>query len=153
MIIKQLYTQLQSSMSSREEADRKTIYYITDTVTDKSLKDTLINIVYDDLECNNDIAYSILNSAINVFDDIDYEDIPSSQDDFDTYLYKNEDEYASYYTATRLSYLDVNNENDIAAIIKDYEFQSISEAAAYWYDDQVRNTLYTLYDFIINQSK
>lgn len=81
-----------------------------------------------------DLTYEILDSALRELSNFDFEDI--IQEDFD--VLENFDTAASYYTSDRLSYLNAWNEEDIVAHMNG---NSISEACAYWYDEQVQNAM------------
>jgi len=82
-----------------------------------------------------DLSYDILHSALNVLSNVDYDDLSN----FDRF--ENTQEYASPYTATRLSYLNNNNQQDISDIFKEYRDIDIATAISIWYDNQVVNAL------------
>ena len=90
---------------------------------------------------NFDLDYEIFSDALNVLHDVDYKDL----ENFD--IYENTEEYASVYTAVRLSYLNNWTQNEISDKQKEYGCD-IETACAVWYDEQVLNIINELVEII-----
>lgn len=81
-----------------------------------------------------DISYSIMSDAVS--------SLPGSLDEYDEDdIY--ESEHASVYTADRLAYLTIWNQDEITQMVKEYGCD-IATACAYWYEEQVQNMFFSL---------
>ena len=121
-------------------------YIIKDNLKaeNEELYNLLINIIYEDnIGGVHDISYEITAKACGIIGDLTPEEIEEDNDD---HFY--EMETASVWNSDRLSYLNVNNEQEIADKMKELSLDSISTACAVWYDDQVRSVVLSLIDYI-----
>lgn len=90
-----------------------------------------------------ELDYDIMSSACDILANEELENI-KSEDVFD-----NIDEWgASVYTATRLGYLNMNNQDEISDIAKEYGCD-IQTACAVWYDRQVETAARMLREWIL----
>lgn len=105
----------------------KEIYVFSDEVNDE-VKKMIQNIMYDNIE-NFDLAYEVAGKACEYIANTPLEKLQEAN----TY----EAEHASVYTATRLSYLNVQNQYDITEVLKECECD-IQEACAIWFDRAVQ---------------
>lgn len=93
------------------------------------------------------IDYEIFSNAIDMLVDI-YNDEAQETDGNDftiDAIYERSSGQASVYTAVRLSYLDIGNQEDIGSWVR-ANYTDIADACAYWYDNQVEQAA-----FIINE--
>lgn len=124
-------------------------YYFADAVLfskDNTLEKEVYNLLSDTLhsiDCgNSDTDYQILASALQYFDNeaLDYDDV--CNDNFEiNFPFEG---FSSIYTWNRLQYINIHNQAHITDAIKEELADDIQSAAAYWYDDQVQNTIYQL---------
>lgn len=94
-----------------------------------------------------DNDYEIFGSACGILVDI-YNDEAQETDGNDftiDAIYERSSDQASVYTAVRLSYLDIGNQEDIGSWVR-ANYTDIADACAYWYDNQVEQAA-----FIINE--
>lgn len=106
---------------------------------------TEINQIQCDINDNGagfDLSYEIMAKACDVVSQQDIEEL-AGDDGF------YEAEEASVYTAERLSYLNIHNQQDISDKMKEYDCEDIQTACAYWYDEQVRSACEQLRDYIL----
>lgn len=103
--------------------------------------DLLLDIVAD-LEAPYNVNYEILARACGVISELDLDEVESAEweEDFG--------EHASVYTADRLGYLSINNQDEITNTMKEYECD-IQTACAIWFDHQVRDVAHKLIDWIL----
>jgi len=140
------FTQNNPIINQHEETKR---YFFADSVL-FAKPDTLEREVYELLSdvCRDidsgtfDLNYEILASALQYFDNeaLEYDDLMN--DNFEiNFPFEG---FASIYTFDRLSYLNINNQHDIAQAIHEGASEDIDGACAYWYDHQVEQTIYAL---------
>ena len=111
-------------------------YHFTDEIlADKELYNYLLEMV--DIR---DLDYQILNDALDVLLQYEYEHAVESSND----VIENNTEHASVYNDERLAYINNWNEHEIMDIVKSYNTDSINLACAIWYDEQVNNILSTI---------
>jgi hypothetical protein len=108
-------------------------------------------------EAIKDIQFN-LNEETGNFE-LDYEIMANACDNISIYTPEeleevnfNEDTYASPYTATRLSYLNINNQEEISTICRGYGID-IQAACADWYDEKVVRACDMLRDYILEENK
>lgn len=90
-----------------------------------------------------ELDYEIMSDACSLITD-NCNDIQELQDaDF----YELSSDSASVYTATRLSYLTIQTQDEVSEISKEYECD-IATAAAVWYDQKVASVCGLLREFI-----
>lgn len=88
-----------------------------------------------------ELDYSIMNDACTALAELDVdalEDMDSCELSMDT---------ASVYTAEQLSWLNINNQSEVADIVRDHE-TDIGTACAVWYEQQVATACEMLRDMI-----
>lgn len=112
-----------------------------DTATQNALLD-----IQRGLETDFDISYEIMADACDLFSDI--ETIEDLEDEASTDT-ANEAEPSSVYIGVRLSYLSVNNQQEVSDIMKEYSTEDIATACAIWYDNKVREAYSVLRDYIL----
>jgi hypothetical protein len=84
-----------------------------------------------------DIDYDTFSTALDIVSEI-YGDKPEATEEEATDdLYERASDSASVYTADRLAYLDIWNEDEISELMREYGEHSIATACAIWYDRQV----------------
>lgn len=89
-----------------------------------------------------DLSYEIVAVASGLFDDIEnIKDLENENEECEA-------EQASVYTAERLSYINMNNQEEITQTLKDFDCD-IQKACAIWYDNMVRNAYQDLKAFIL----
>jgi len=137
--------EVQNAMETKERTpgDESTRFYCFKDNASQAIKD----IFMDNYEIR-DLDYQIFSDACDFFCNYTIEEL--KDDDKDNVI--NEYESASIYITDRLAYLNVYNENEIADTMDEYGGESISQACAYWYDEQVRNAIRLLAEYIINGS-
>lgn len=95
-----------------------------------------------------DLDYETFSVACDIVSDI-YDTYGKDTDDEATErIYEQASDSASIYTSDRLSYLNNNNEYEIAEIAQEYATDSISSACAIWYDKQVEQAAIIIKDWI-----
>jgi hypothetical protein len=136
------YAILTDSIELRKK-DNGNEYYCRKDNTPKYIETILTDTVFAiDQECHSlDLAYTILNDVINELAEIELKDLP----EYD--IYENQTEFASVYTATRLEYLNMWNNEEITQKVKECECD-IQTACAIWYDEQVINGFNFIKDLI-----
>lgn len=91
-----------------------------------------------------ELNYSIMSDACTAMSEIN-EDTLEDMDPYELSM-----DTASVYTATQLSWLNINNQVEIADIVREYE-TDIGTACAVWYEQQVATACELLRD-IINEN-
>ena len=93
-----------------------------------------------------DLDYKIWHNACDIISGLEFETLKGENDDsFD--IYEIVDSEASPYNSDRLEYLNIWNEEEITEKVRDNDC-NISEACAYWYDEQVRDVVSIIRDWI-----
>jgi hypothetical protein len=111
--------------------------------TPPEVRGFLINSQHDIVDIFN-LSYEIGEKAASVLSNFSLEEVAA--EDFDTVEACRD--CASVYTAQRLSWLCVQNENEIMDIIKEYDCADISTACAIWYDQKAEEMLRAMIEFI-----
>lgn len=126
-----------------EERDGEIIYLLNQEALTPEQYDALRDIAFNiDEEAHSlNLTYEILNDAVNFVSELEPKDL---NDDWRDQL---SDTFASVYTATRLDYLNVWNQDDITAIVREYQCD-IQEACAYWYDEQVSTAIDAIIEWL-----
>lgn len=87
--------------------------------------------------------YSIMRDACYAIAEADADDVN------DINAYELSSDTASVYTAEQLSWLNINNQADIADIVKEYD-SDIGTACAVWYEQQVADAIELIIQEVIN---
>lgn len=137
--LKRLNLIIDSIDSSKRDNDQ--VFYFIKPDTQKDIKDFLLEIVYNqNVGGSSDLSYEIIASAVDLLD----EDTIETEEDY------IDNDSASVYTYDRLQYLNINNQDEITEVLKEFE-TDIQNACAYWYDGEVKNVYYQLKDYILNR--
>lgn len=90
-----------------------------------------------------ELDYPIMNDACNAVNEVEFKDL-AEKDFFE------DGEYASVYTAERLSYLTMNNQAEISEILREYGTDvDIATASAVWYDRKVMEACQMIKDYVL----
>lgn len=149
---KQTYTRLLDSMDKKERNEDKGDYYTfikLEGEESKELKDFLINLVYSDdgiASGSNNTSYDILYDAIAFINDYTLVEFKK----LDVIEELGDKEFASIYNMDRIAYINIYNDSEILSIANEYSCNYISQACAYWYEEQVKNTIQKLQDYTKN---
>lgn len=128
---------LGKAMELKKRDNGEEFYCFTDTAPEE-----LRALFLDNYEVR-DLDYEIFSRAIDEIM-IDWTDSEGDIDNFERDVKgKIEDtqDFASIWTSERLAYLSVHNEDEIKDKMDEYGAESISNACAWWYDDQVKNAI------------
>lgn len=121
---------------------RANIYIIKDETPEETRK-VLIDIIYDkNIGGSHDLSYEIVFRACDVISELSLEDLENTD-----CLWDIERDWASFYTAERLGYLNMNNQDEIIEKLKEYD-SDIATACAVWYDAMVRDVAIELQEYI-----
>ena len=132
-----------SKMNLKQKLDLLSGTYTSKSVDDDREEITILNDkspLYQDMktiqfELNKEtgtfeLDYKIMDSASCIVGEIEADDLERAD------LYEVSQGSASVYTATRLGYMNIQNEGEMSDILKEFDC-SIAEACAIWYDNQV----------------
>lgn len=134
---------IENAMQPMKWDNGKEGYIISDNCAEP-VKDILMTQIYDEnIGGTHDLSFEICAKACDCITELDLNELDTEQN-----LYEFEN--SSIYNNERLAYLNNNNEQEIAEVMKEYGCESISQACAIWYDNQVRYTTETLLDYINN---
>lgn len=136
MTKKQKIQCLALAMTLSERSNGTSYHHFTDEAPEE-LKDLFLSRYQ-----VRDQDYDIFSSACDVFSSYDIKDIQDGNID---------DDFSSPYTSDRLACLTVWNQNEITNYIRNSDCD-IQEACASWYNDEVRNAVNILLEWI-NSSK
>ena len=144
MITKKTIKMLEGSMLGNTRDNGDEYFYFSDTV-DENLRELYIkNYSISDLD------YEIFNCAINTITEaymyFNNKINKDSKQDFIEYIQENYNEHASIMTYDRLQYLNNYNDDEVAKIIDECDLASVSQACAFWYDEQVNNAISLILD-------
>ena len=121
------------------EKNGETIHILdTEVITDMATQNALLD-MQQRLDAGFDLSYEIMANACACISDIELEKLPHA----DFY----ETETASVYTGVQLSWLNINNQADIAEIVKEYD-SDIGTACAVWYNQKVAEACTMLVNYI-----
>lgn len=134
-----------------EDAEGVETYYVFTDDCPKALKNIFLE-HYD----INDVDYEIFDRAIDlvkeVFDEpgntVTGDSDEERNDQLSDAIYERSPDSASPYTAKRLGYLTIRNEEEISQIMREYSEPSIATACAIWYDKQVEEAAILIKDWI-----
>lgn len=107
-----------------------------------------------DLNVSFDISYDIMADACSIISGKSLDNNPEDRYSlFYEYLdfLADADSHANVYTAVQLSYLSVDNEDEISQIIKDEAITSIAQACAIWYSQKVAEACEALKEYITSK--
>jgi len=127
---------LTTAMKQSERDDKTEYYHFTPEAPEE-----LQNLFLEHYEIR-DIDYMIFSRACDVVN----EAYRSEYKNIDDGIYEQASDSASYYTAERLTYLNIWNQDEISDMIKNEGAGDIATACAMWYDRQVEQA-----SFIINE--
>lgn len=125
--------------------DRKEIEVINDELP-KEFSEAIRDIQFKLNESTGifELDYPIMSMACSLLADVGFEELK------DTDLVELSNDCASVYTNTRLSYINVNNQQEISDVLREYGNDvDIATACAVWYERQVIIALDLLLDFIL----
>lgn len=105
------------------------------------------NIFLDNYEIH-DLDYEIFSKACDIIGELSLDEL---KDEDKASELIQEQEPASVYTADRLAYLNIWNEDEISDMMKEYSISSIAMACAIWYDEQVQSACHLLRAYIIGE--
>lgn len=143
------YIRTNSILDSHKETER--IFFVEPILfsKDETLEKEVYNLLSDltrNIESGNfDLDYKILQSTLAYLDDNDLELDDLLNDNFE--MNYNFAGFASIYTNERLSFLNCNNQEEITQALKETD-SDIQNACAYWYDQKVEKTIYSLRDIL-----
>lgn len=124
--------------TKKVEDSRETISIIKDE-TPQEVREMLLT-MHQDLDVGFDLSYEIMHEVSDALKEISLEELPTAE--------LHENEFASVYTATRLSYLAIDNQYDITEIVKETS-TDIQTACAIWYDRKCTEAAEMLRDYIL----
>lgn len=130
------YNAISNAMVSHSTKD----IYIYSEKLEEEVKNKLQDIQFAS-EFGFELSYDIMYSACAVISDIPLEDLETVE------LSEHTNDSASVYTATRLSYLNINNQSEITDTMKEYACD-IQTACAVWFDNQVLSYATQLVEYI-----
>lgn len=143
-----------NAMESKKRNDKEeTTYYCISDTCEESLKDVLMHLIYDDnIGGCSDLSYEICAMACDIISEKtltgdDRDSLISDMLD----LYADADGTASVYTGVQLGYLNNMNESEISDIMKDESHNSIAQACASWYVQQVTSACESLKDYVLTE--
>lgn len=126
--------------------------YIIKDECNEDLKNVLMTLIYDEnIGGNQDISYEICASACDIISDKTSEGNDRDSltgDDLD--LYADADSRANVYTAVQLSYLNINNEDEISQLMQDEAITSVAQACTAWHTSKVVEACERLKDYVLN---
>jgi|TARA_R100001530_G_scaffold1410_2_gene2566 hypothetical protein len=93
-----------------------------------------------------EIDYEIMDSACMVLSDVE----DKALEEADTYELSNDT--ASVYNNTRLSYMDIWNQDEVSDIVKELDCD-ISTACAVWYEQEVARACEMLRSWVLNENE
>jgi hypothetical protein len=120
--------------------------YISVINTESSIHDAIRDIQFNlNQETGTfELDYEIMDDACNIIND----NIKNIDELKKADFYELAQDVASVYTATRLSYLNNQNEAEISDIVKEYECD-IQTACAIWYERQVTRACELIREWIM----
>ena len=137
---------LETAMTQSERDGNKddTFYHFLDNAPEE-LKDLY-------LEHYNvrDLDYQIFSEACDLVSEC-YHDNDANNDGanfVEDMIYERASDKASVYTADRLAYLSMHNEDEVSEIMREYSEPSIATACAIWYDKQVEQASIIIHQWI-----
>lgn len=140
MTKKEKIKSLQNAMERSERNDHTEYTYFTDNAPEE-----LRQLFLEHYEVR-DVDYMTFSDACDIVSDI-YQNSPEiTEREAEEEIYEQASDSASVYTATRLEYLNIWNQDEVAEIFKEYGCEDIATACAVWYDRQVEQA-----SIIINQ--
>jgi hypothetical protein len=132
---------LETAMTVSKRADESEYTHFTDEAPEE-LKDLFLT-HYE----VRDIDYITFSRACDIVSEI-YADKPEiSKDDAEEDIYERASDSASPYNATRLEYLNIWNQDEVADYVRDLNVD-ISTAAAYWYDKQIEQSAVLINEWV-----
>lgn len=127
-------TKIQNVVNSMRIKDNKALITYN---TDIKLKDLYLDLIYSqNIGGNIETGYNLCYEAKCFFEDETSETIDELQESLEGYY-----DFASVYDSELQSYLNINNEQEIAETMKEYNLDSISQACAIWFENKVREII------------
>lgn len=121
-----------------------TEYYAIAENCDEKLKNIYLSMIYDDnIGGTNDLSYRLIYDATAFFSNEITGD--ETKEEMLEAL-ENYQDFAPIWNSERLEMLNVNNEQDIADIMKEYEIENVSTACAVWYENTIKSIVNTIID-------
>lgn len=139
---KETFAILTTATERRLRDDQSAFYCIKDSVP-TNIAQALKDIVYRK-ENGFDIPYMMLDDALNILYSIELDRI--LDDSFSIYDYDGD--IGSVYTSDQLEYLNLNTQQEISDIMREYDLTDIASACAYWYDQEVRDMVQEIINYI-----
>lgn len=141
MTKKEKIKSLQNAMERSERNDHTEYTYFTDNAPEE-----LRQLFLEHYEVR-DVDYMVFSDACDIVSDI-YQNSPEiTGREAEEAVYEDYSESASVYTATRLEYLNIWNQDEISEILKE-GCEDIATACAIWYDRQVEQASITINQWI-----
>ncbi len=143
---------LEAAMTtSKREGEEDSFYHFSDSAPEE-----LKNLFLEHYEVR-DIDYETFSRACDIVsevyaeysgDDTGKDEQEASEDDKITdAIYERSSDSANPYTAVRLAYLNVWNQDEVADYVRDLHVD-VATGAAYWYDKQVEQQAIIIKDWI-----
>lgn len=133
---------LAKAMTRSKRDDESEFYHFTDEAPEE-LKDLFLEHYNVD-----DLDYETFDRACDIVREV-YDDKPEATDDEATEeIYERASDQASVYTADRLAYLNMRNEDEVSQTMREYGMTSIADACAAWYDRQVEQAAIIIKDWV-----
>lgn len=110
---------------------------------DADIKQKISDIQYG-LDVEFGLSYEIMADACNIIDELDADKLANAD------FWAEADSRCNVYTAVRLSWLSIHNEEEISNLMADESITSIAQACAIWYAQKVQEACEALTDLINN---
>lgn len=142
---------LRVAMTTSERDDATRFHHFTDgdEKTHEEIK-SLKDLYLEHYEVRDD-DYERFSEAVDIVCEV-YDDKPeATEDEAIEEACERASDCASIMTYDRLAYLTVWNEDDVSSMMRDYDFRSIADAAAAWYDREVEQAACILVRWVNEQ--
>ena len=128
----------------------KEIHILNDTMPDEVQE--ALREIQRGLDTAFDISYDIMYDACNIISNktllgTGRDSLVSDELDF----FADADSQANVYTGVQLSYLSVNNEQEISDLMQDESVTSIAQACSVWYSQKVAEACEEIKQYILNE--
>jgi hypothetical protein len=134
------------TQSKRGEKEDETFYHFTDDAPKE-----LISLYLEHYEVR-DVDHEIFSRACDIVSEVFGRERTTTLDKEDDVItdeiYEAASDSASVYTAERLGYLNIWNEEEIGQTMSEYDEKSIATACAIWYDRQVEQAAVLIKDWV-----
>lgn len=95
-----------------------------------------------------DLDYEIFSDACDLVRELYDENKDWSDEAITDAIYDRASDSASVYTAARLAYLNIWNQDEISDTMREYNTDDIATACAIWYDRQIEQAAIIIKDWI-----